>query len=69
MSTFDKLMKFKKKDLCGMIIAQNADKVEMDKYIHQLEVEATVNNLEYDELIKYKNTIINKLRNNIKEDD
>ena len=63
MSTFDKLMKFKKKDLCGMIIAQNADKVEMDKYIKQLEMEATRNDLEYAELLKYKNEVINRLRN------
>ena len=51
---FSKLMKFNKKDLCGMIIAQNADKVEMEKYISQQEIEATVNNFEYAELLKYK---------------
>ena len=61
---FDKLMRFKKKDLCGMIIAQNADIKEMEKYIRQLEIEATVNDLEYKELLEYKNKIIDKYKSN-----
>tara|TARA_Y100000310_G_C20322137_1_gene641224 strand:- start:206 stop:400 length:195 start_codon:yes stop_codon:yes gene_type:complete len=62
LNLFDKLMRYKKKDLCGMIMTQNADKNEMEKYINQLELEAIKNDLEYHDLLKYKNELMERLR-------
>ena len=62
MDILTKLMRYTKKELCGMIVTLNADKNEMEKYINQHEQEALRNDFEYSNLLNYKNELMERLK-------